>query len=199
MTGVSIRQQISNMEEGTILFRSDFPMYNVESVGNMLSELVKENVITKLSQGIYLKPRKSKFGNIYPTIDEIVASIANRDKCQILPCGATAELALGLSTQVPMSYTYLTSGSARTIVIDNKQIILKRSVPRSFSYKTMLMSLLVQALKSIGEHNLGEQEMLQIQALFRKEEQKELLKEDISTAPIWMRKILIPIYKNLMK
>lgn len=63
----------------------------------------------------------------------------------------------------------------------------------------MLMSLLVQALKSIGEHNLGEQEMLQIQALFRKEEQKELLKEDISTAPIWMRKLLIPIYKNLMK
>ena len=180
------------------MFRSDFPMYNVESVGNMLAELVKENVIIKLSHGIYMKPKHSRFGNIYPTIDEIVASIANRDKRQILPCGATAELALGLSTQVPMSYTYLTSGSARTIDISNKQIIFKRAVPRNFSYKTKLVSLLVQALKSIGEDNVDGEQIQQIQSLFREEKQKDLLKEDINATPIWMRRLLLPIYKNVM-
>lgn len=198
MTGVSIRQQVNNMQEGTIMFRSDFPMYNVESVGNMLAELVKENVIVKLSHGIYLKPKHSRFGNINPTIDEIVASIANRDKCQILPCGATAELALGLSTQVPMSYTYLTSGSARTIEISNKQIIFKRAVPRNFSYKTKLVSLLVQALKSIGEENVDGEQIQQIQSLFREEKQKDLLKEDINATPIWMKRLLLPIYKKVM-
>ena len=97
-----------------------------------------------------------------------------------------------------MSYTYLTSGSARTIDISNKQIVFKRAVPRNFSYKTKLVSLLVQALKSIGEDNVDGEQIQQIQSLFREEKQKDLLKEDINATPIWMRRLLLPIYKNVM-
>lgn len=59
--------------------------------------------------------------------------------------GVVALNILGLSTQVPMVYCYLTMGSARTIKFDGFKVILKRGVPRNFAYKTRLIALLVQA------------------------------------------------------
>ena len=46
---------------------------------------------------------------------------ATRDKAQVLPSGMTALNILGLSTQVPMNYTYLTTDSERTVKLANRQ------------------------------------------------------------------------------
>jgi hypothetical protein len=51
---------------------------------------------------------KSRFGFVLPTVDKVVQAIATRDNAQFLPSGMTALNILGLSTQVPMNYTYLT-------------------------------------------------------------------------------------------
>lgn len=54
----TLRQRIEAMPEDSILFRSDFPEYHAEFVGSTLSELTNEGVLTKITQGIYAKPRK---------------------------------------------------------------------------------------------------------------------------------------------
>ncbi len=105
------------MPEDCVLFRSDFPNYHSEFVGGTLAELTNDGVLVKLAQGIYAKPRKSKFGVVLPSVDKIVQAIAVRDNAKVLPSGMTALNALGLSTQVPMNYTYLTTGSERTIIL----------------------------------------------------------------------------------
>ena len=95
----TLRQRIEAMPEDSILFRSDFPEYHAEFVGSTLSELTSEEVLTKIAQGIYAKPRKSRFGIVLPTVDKVVQAIATRDNAQVLPSGMTALNILGLSTQ----------------------------------------------------------------------------------------------------
>ena len=148
--GETLRKRIEAMPEDSVLFRSDFPEYHSEFVGETLAELTNEGILVKLAQGIYAKPRMSRFGAVLPSVEKIVQAIAVRDNAEVLPSGMTALNALGLSTQVPMSYTYLTTGSERTIKLTNRQVVLKRGVPKNFCYETRLIALLVPASPTIS-------------------------------------------------
>ena len=191
--GVTLRQRIESMSEGCILFRSDFPEYHTEFVGSVLSELTDEGVLVKIAHGIYAKPRNSRFGVLLPSIDNVVQAIAVRDNADLLPSGVVALNALGLSTQVPVIYTYLTSGSERTIQLSNTQVILKRGVPKNFCYRTRLISLLVQALKALKKENVSEEVVNTIRQLVKKETDKARLAKDVDMMPAWMKRIVKPM------
>ena len=191
--GITLRQRIEAIPEDCILFRSDFPEYHTEFVGSILSELTADGVLVKIAHGIYAKPRKSKFGAVLPSVDKVVQAIATRDNAEVLPSGMTALNALGLSTQVPMNYTYLTTGSERTVNLSNRKVVLKRSVPKNFCYGTRLISLLVQALKALKKENVGEEELNIIQQLVTKETNKETLAKDVDMMPAWMKRIIKPM------
>ena len=192
----TLRQRIEAMPEDSILFRSDFPEYHAEFVGSTLSELTNEGVLTKIAHGIYAKPRKSRFGIVLPTIDKVVQAIATRDNAQVLPSGMTALNILGLSTQVPMNYTYLTTGSERTVKLSNRQVTLKRGVPKNFCYETRLIALLVQALRSLKQENVTDNELQTINSLLSKEPNKESLMRDVDLMPAWMKRIIKPMLKT---
>lgn len=189
----TLRQRIEAMPEDCILFRSDFPEYHTEFVGSILSELTTEGMLVKIAHGIYAKPRRSKFGVVLPSVDKVVQAIATRDNAKVLPSGMTALNALGLSTQVPMNYTYLTTGSERTVNLSNRKVVLKRGVPKNFCYGTRLISLLVQALKALKKENVGESELNVIRQLVLKETDKETLVKDIDMMPAWMKRIIKPM------
>ena len=188
-----LRQIIEEIPPGSVLFRTDFPRYNAEFVGNVLSKLVEDGIIIKLAQGIYYRPKMSRFGAVRPSVTQLAESIANRDNAVILPVGETALNELGLSTQVPMTYTFLTNGSSRTINLGNQTIVFKRGVPRNFAYSTTLMAYLVQALRALGKDNVGEAELSQIRKLIRMEPEQDKLSQDLMMVPVWMRKLLSPI------
>jgi len=189
----SLKDIIGNMPEGSIVFRTDFPQYHSEFVGNVLSAMVDENNLTKIAQGIYLKPRRSRFGAIQPSAYQVAESIARRDNAEILPAGETALNELGLSTQVPVNYTFLTTGSARNVRLGNRTIVFKRSAPRNFAYKTKLMAYIVQALRTFGEKNVDDTILSQLTTLIDKEPDHAALIEDLKYVPAWMRKILKPL------
>ena len=191
--GATLRQRIEAMPEDCILFRSDFPEYHTEFVGSVLSELTTEGMLVKIAHGIYAKPRKSRFGVVLPSVDKVVQAIATRDNAEILPSGMTALNALGLSTQVPMNYTYLTTGSERTINLSNRKVVLKRGVPKNFCYGTRLISLLVQALKALKKENVRDSELNIIRQLVLKETDKETLVKDVDMMPAWMKRIIKPM------
>jgi len=191
-----LKEQILETENNHVFFRSDFLEYHQESVGRVLSELVDEGVLIRLSPGIYIKPMISRFGPVMPSVEKVVNAIAKRDKVQVLPSGAVALNALGLSTQVPMTYNYLTMGSARVLSIGNKKVTLKRGVPRNFAYKTQLIALLVQALRTLGEENVGEAELLQIRKLVSEESNHENLRNDVLMMPGWMKRIVKPMIEK---
>lgn len=92
-----------------------------------------------------------------------------------------------------MNYTFLTTGSERTIIISNRKVVLKRGVPKNFCYGTRLISLLVQALKALKKENIGEGELNIIRQLISKETDKETLIKDVDMMPAWMKRIIKPM------
>ena len=190
---ITLRERIEALPEDSVLFRTDFPEYHSEFVGGTLAELTQEGMLVKLAQGIYAKPRRSRFGLVLPSVDKIAQAIAARDNAEVLPSGMTALNVLGLSTQVPMKYSYLTTGSERTIKLENQEIRLKRGVPKNFCYKTKLIALLVQALKALKQQNVGQEEIQTIRSLLSKEPDKTTLAKDVDMMPIWMKRIVKPM------
>ena len=190
---ITLRERIEALPEESVLFRTDFPEYHSEFVGGTLAELTQEGMLVKLAQGIYAKPRRSRFGLVLPSVDKIAQAIAARDNAEVLPSGMTALNVLGLSTQVPMKYSYLTTGSERIIKLKNQEIRLKRGVPKNFCYETKLIALLVQALKTLKQQNVGEEELQVIRNLISREPDRSALAKDVDMMPVWMKRIVKPM------
>ena len=121
---------ISRAKFGAVFFVSSFPKYDVEYVTKLLAQFCKEGLITRISKGVYVKVKKTRFGILYPSADELVIQIAKRDKAKVIPTGATAENQLGFSTQVPLNTNYLTTCSTRKLLIGNRTITLKHGAPK---------------------------------------------------------------------
>ena len=192
-----IREQVKQDKPGTVYFISDFAQHgNDVFISRLLSECVDDGLLIRIANGIYYKPVETKFGVLFPSVDELIKAIARRDNAQILPTGETAQNLLGLSTQVPTRYVYLTSGSSRRIVLREQTITLKRSVPRNFACKNDFMATLIQALKSIGKDNVTDEHRQTIAGLLQKHLDEKTYIDDLKTAPIWVRKFISEIIKQ---
>lgn len=186
--------RIVSLEGGSVIFASDFlDLCTERQAGRVLTELEAKGKIKRLARGIYCKPTLTRFGPLYPDVSRIVEAVAQRDHAQVLPSGYTAANILGLSTQVPMAYTYITSGSSRQLIVDGKAINLQRAVPRNFAYKTRLAALIVQALKATGAENIGPEEISALKNAINKHPDKEAFQSDVLLMPVWMKTIITPL------
>lgn len=185
-----VKSRISHSKFGEVFFVSSFPEYDVEYVTKLLSILEKEGTITRISKGVYVKARKTRFGTLYPSVSELVREIAKRDKAAVIATGDTAANQLGLSTQVPMNSTFLTTGSSRKLTLGKRTVTLKHGAPKNFAFKGKLIQDIVQALRSIGEQNLTPENERQIAKLLAESSEKETIEHDLRLAPVWMRNII---------
>lgn len=191
-----ITKQVEDAAFGTLFFSNSFPEYGDEYVGHILSDLAQNGDLSRLCRGVYLKAEKTRFGLVYPPIGQIAAAIAKRDNADILPTGATALNLLGLSTQVPMSAVYLTSGSARVIKIGERTLTFRRAVPRNFAVRGEKRRLIAQALKAIGEGHMTNDLLHEVRELLHKYPEEESLSEDLPVVPTWIRRIIVSTNKE---
>lgn len=185
-----IRCKITHARFGKVFFASSFPKYDVEYVTKLLAVFEKEGLITRIAKGVYVKARKTRFGILYPSAFELVSQIAKRDKAVIIPSGATAANRLGFSTQVPMNTSFLTTGSSRKLTLGNRTVTLKHGAPKNFAFRGKLMRELVQALRSIGENNITQENERQIAKLLAESPEKDTVERDLLLAPVWMRQLI---------
>lgn len=193
----TIISKINRSRRGTIFLPDSFLPIDVQYASNILGQLVKDGVLIRVSQGIYLKPKMTRFGPLMPSLYEIAEIIAKRDHARILPCGSVAENYLGFSTQVPMNAVYITSGASRKVRIGNRTLTFKYGVPTNFSYKGKTMPVLVLALKSIGKNNVTEDTLDTVYGVLKANPEESTWEEDIKFAPIWIRKIIINIKNRI--
>jgi len=183
--------RVKNKNRGTLLFPDDFiDLGSSEAIRLALHRLENKKIIIRVAQGIYVRPKISKYiGEVLPSAEEVVAGIAKRDKIRLLPTGVYALNALGLSTQVPMKIVLLTDGSPREIKIGKRTIKFKKTAPKNLSAKGEISRLVIQALKEIGFNKQTVEEEQKIIALLKKENPQHLL-HDITLAPVWIQKIM---------
>jgi len=196
-----IKEGISRIEKGKLFSINDFEDTNNDSlVTRTLSRLQNEGTIVRVATGIYMNPKKTQFGILYPTIDQIAQKIAERDKAKIIPTGDTALNMLGFSTQVPMNAVYITNGSKRKVKVGSRNIIFKNAVQKNFQFKGKLLPLIIIALKELGEKRVTDEVKNKIIKLVSdcNVEERETMLHDLYLSPVWIKELLLPTIKTVI-
>ncbi|MDR3133322.1 MAG: DUF6088 family protein [Prevotellaceae bacterium] len=191
--------KIKKCGRGKEYFASNFAAYGEsKSVSKALSNLVKKQVLIKLATGIYYYPKIDKklgLSILYPSLDTVAEAIAKRDKARIVPTGLYALNRLGLSTQVPANYVYLTDGSPRRIRIGNgKGILLKHTAPKNLAFKNDLAMLITFALKEITQKRITPAHLDRLKYVLQQVPKEHIL-QDAKLMPVWIRKLILKLYE----
>ena len=135
-------------------------------------------------------------GVLLPSVDDIVDAIAKRDHIKVVPTGVHAQNMLGLSTQVPMNYVFLTNGYSKSLtVLGNIQVKFKQTSPKNISFQNKLAMLITYALRDYGQDNVSADQIEHIHTLLRQEPQEKVLK-DLALMPVWIRNIVMQAYEQ---
>ena len=195
-----VLEYLKHRQKGKIYFTNDFATLGTsESIRKSLSNLVKKNILIRLTQGIYLYPKIDKeLGVLYPSVDDVCRAIAKRDKARIEPTGIFALHSLGLSTQIPVNVVYLTDGIPRKIKYGNRTIKFKKTAPKNLAMKGKVSSLVITALKQIGKENVSQEVELQLTKVLKKES-VENVRHDAKLAPEWISKLIFQLLNNFEK
>ena len=186
-----ILAKIKRTSRGFLIFAEDFySLGSPEAARLALHRLEKKKEITRVAQGIYVRPKISELiGETLPSAEEVAAAIAKRDRVRTIPTGAYALNALGLSNQVPMKIVLLTDGSPRIVKVGRRTISFKKASSKTLLAKGAISRLVIQALKEIGNNNQTDAEEERITQLLKSENREHLL-HDIPLAPVWIQKIM---------
>lgn len=194
-----IMAEIEKQGRGYIFFPADFSVKgDHKAVGKALERLTINGQIIRLTRGIYFYPKIDEvlgLGILYPSIEQIAESIARRDNARIVSTGIHALNKLGLSTQVPMNFVYMTDGSKRKINLGNgKTIQFKNTSPSNLAFTNKLAMLVTFALKELGKDNITEEQLSILRNIMRKEA-KENVMADAALMPAWIRIVIRNIYE----
>ena len=183
---IQILTKVKKARGGSLFFIDDFiDLGNYKTISKILERLVHKDEIIRIARGMYSrKVIDPILGEIKPSIDDIAKSIAKKERARIIPSGSTALNALGLSNQVPMNVVYLTDGAPRKITIT-----FKKTSAKNLSTIGKISTLVIQALKEIGNGNISSEEEKIILKHLNNEDSYRL-EHDIRLAPEWIRKIM---------
>lgn len=186
-----ITEALKQLPKGSVLFVDDFLDYgNSESVKKALLRLKEKNILVRLAHGIYLFPKIDKeLGVLFPSTEDIAKAIARRDKARIVLTGVQALNKLGLSSQVPMKVVYLTDGATRTVKVGKRTISFKKTSPKNLLTQGEISSLVIQALKTIGQKNIDNETIKTVLNILKNEQQENIM-NDAKLSPAWIHKIL---------
>lgn len=125
-----ILEHAKRLPEGApVAAKSLLHLGNRAAVDQALSRLAERGKLIRAGRGVYLLPVTSRFGTRAPSVEQAVEAIAAQRGEVIVSSGAAAANSLGLTTQVPVRFVYLTSGRTRKMSL-GKQIVELRHVPR---------------------------------------------------------------------
>lgn len=175
-----IKERIYSYKKGSVFITADFlDIATTHVINKALSRLVEDKFIRRVYRGIYEYPKYNDFLKEYvaPDPQKIAAAIARNYGWSISPSGDTALNLLGLSTQVPATWSYVSDGPYKNYKIDGTKLIFKRRANRETSGLSSLTIMTIQALKTLGKNNIDNNIMQKLSKKFSTEEKKMLLRE----------------------
>ena len=165
--------------------------FSRQQADNVLSDLVKEGKIRRLSRGIYDYPKYSEFleQDLSPDIDQVARAYARKFNWRIEVLGDTALNMLGLSTQVVAKYVYLSDGPNRTYDILGTTLEFKKSSLKNIGFKYKESSLIVQSLKSLGKERITDDVIETIRKRIEPQMYSKILK-DTQSSTVWIYEVI---------
>ncbi|HRP21806.1 MAG TPA: DUF6088 family protein [Alicycliphilus sp.] len=126
----TILRQAQSLPEGGVLSPKEFlHLGSRAAVDQAFSRLAKAGKLLRVTRGAYAAPVASRFGSRAPAPEKVVQALAEQSGEIVVPHGASAANALGLTQQVPIREVYLTSGRTRKLKLGRSEVLVKH-VPR---------------------------------------------------------------------
>ena len=193
-----IHSRIEAIEAGDVFIISDFSdLADEATVRKALSRLEEDGKIRRVMRGIYDKPQYSDFLDeiTQPNPDKIAKALARNYGWTIVPCGDTALNMLGLSTQVPAVWHYVSDGNYREYTCGNVVIRFKRTTNKEISQISFKTALVIQAIKALGRSKINNEVINAIRTLTT-EEEKKIMFAEAKYATAWIYDIIKGICKD---
>ena len=194
-----VKKRLQDAKEGSVFIPSDFfDIAEAVKINKCLDRLEETGDLRRVMRGIYVKPRFSELLNrdVPPRSADIAKAIARNYGWTIVPCGGTALNMLGLSTQVPAVWFYVSDGPYKTYEVDGMTLKFKHTDNKNelinISYKT---ALVVQALKALGKDNVTDKELRGISKQLTENEKVQMLNE-AKRVTAWVYELIRKICKG---
>lgn len=187
-----ILQRIYGKGRGWAFSPTDFSaLATREAVDLGLHRLHGKGTIRRVIRGIYDYPRTSSLlgQTLSPDLDAVAQALARKFGWRILPSGATALNLMGLSTQVPGRYLYLSDGPDRAYQVGNMELAFQHTALKEAGFKLKESALLVHGLKALGLEHVNEDVKQALRAWLRPELRGRVL-ADTRTVTGWVAAIL---------
>lgn len=155
-----VLSRIYGRGRGWAFTKTDFVAgFGDANIRQALSSLARAGTIRRVCHGVYDYPRHSDLlgQTLSPDIDQVAQALARKFNWRIQPSGEAALNLLGLSTQVPGRWVYLSDGPSREYPVgeNGRQILAFRKSPlKDTGFKHRESGLLVQALKALGKEHV---------------------------------------------
>lgn len=190
---------IKQQQNGTIFSINDFyHLGNVNTIKSILFRLESDGKITRLIDGLYTIPKFSELlqEKSYPSVDQVANKLADKFSWTICPSENHALNLIGLSTQVPNKYVFVSDGPYRTYEYRGREIIFKHTSNRFITEYSRNYSLMIQAIKALGKDNIHENDIKRMTTFA-----KQYIDEDIidkgKKLPAWIQEVLKKIAKEV--
>jgi hypothetical protein len=148
-----ILSRVYGRGRGWAFTKTDFVTeFDETNVHKALSSLTKSGKIRRVLHGVYDYPRYSDLlsTELAPDLDQVARALARKFNWRIQPSGDAALNLLGLSTQVPGRWVYLSDGPDRDYSVGNNVLAFKKTALKDVGFRYPESGLVVQALKALG-------------------------------------------------
>ena len=187
-----IKNRINDFDNRKVFINNDFlDIAGNETVRRTLNQLVSENKIKRVINGFYYNPIYSELIGEYEavSIHELALAIARKYNWNIAPYNSTALNLLGLSTQVPTHYKYISSGRYKEYKIGDTVLEFKKVNPGEIANMSLKTATVIQAIKSLGKENITNEVIQKIRENLSEKERIDLMNESKSV-PAWIYEVI---------
>ena len=193
-----ISDKINDFDSHKVFFANDFlDIASNATVRQILKRLADEDKIERVIDGFYYNPRYSELIGEYEevSIHELALAIARKYNWNIAPYNSTALNLLGLSTQVPTHYKYISSGRYKEYKIGDTILEFKKVNPGEIANMSLKTATVIQAIKSLGKENITNEVIQKIRENLTEKERIDLTNESKSV-PSWIYEVIREICED---
>ncbi|MDU2640223.1 MAG: DUF6088 family protein [Finegoldia magna] len=187
-----ISDKINDFDSHKVFFANDFlDVASNATVRQILKRLADEDKIKRVIDGFYYNPKYSELIGEYEavSIHELALAIARKYNWNIAPYNSTALNLLGLSTQVPTHYKYISSGRYKEYKIGDSILEFKKVNPGEIANMSLKSATVIQAIKSLGKENITNEVIQKIRENLTEKEKLDLMNESKSV-PSWIYEVI---------
>lgn len=191
-----IFNKINDFDSHKVFFANDFlDIASYDTARKILNRMVNDDKIKRVINGFYYNPRYSQLIGEYEAVSIHKLAIARKYNWNIAPYNSTALNLLGLSTQVPTHYKYISSGRYKEYKIEGIILEFQKVSPGEIANMSLKTATVIQAIKYLGKENISDEAIQKIREHLTEEEKKNLMVEGKSV-PSWVYEVIREISES---